>query len=401
VPVSLVELRTMTRQRTGTSKADTKDNAAAAVFLAPWLIGLFGLALGPMAASLYLSFTDYNLLQDPSFVGLDNLRRMISDDRLHHSLAVTFEYVLISVPSQLIVALLLALVRGEGIHHRTALDRLGEMTSAWTGAHRRTRPRIAEPQERDDMEHTWRWFGPRDPITLAEIPQTGATAVVTALHDIPIGEVWPVEAIAHRKSVIEAAGLTWSVVENLRTFLRHVVPVAAEAGVRLAIHPDDPPRPLLGLPRIVSTAADARWILEAVNDPANGLTLCVGSYGVRPDNDIVAMIREFGSRIYFTHLRSTRREADQLSFHEATHIDGDIDMVAIVRELVREERRRESCGGARLPMRPDHGHQMLYDQTNDRRTYPGYSLIGRMKGLAELRGVEKAVRTLEAPRADR
>jgi mannonate dehydratase len=392
------------------------------------------------------------------------------------------------------------------------------------------------------MEHTWRWFGPADPITLAEIRQTGATGVVTALHDIPVGDLWPVEAIVRHKAVIEEAGLTWSVVEsvpvhddikrgepgadrwieswaqtlrnlaacgidtvcynfmpvldwartdlrhrladgtwalrfdhddfavfdlfilsrpaasadytdaqlhrarqrfdamtkqqrqqlsdavamplpgatatrsledlrkdlaafagisaatlreNLRTFLRQVVPVAAEAGVRLAIHPDDPPRPLLGLPRVVSTAADARWILESVDEPANGLTLCVGSYGVRGDNDILAMIREFGPRIHFTHLRSTRREADDLSFHEAVHIDGDIDMVAIVRELCREERRRETHGGARLPMRPDHGHQMLYDQSNERRTYPGYSLLGRMKGLAELRGVEKAVRSLE------
>lgn len=397
------------------------------------------------------------------------------------------------------------------------------------------------------MEHTWRWFGPQDPISLAEIRQTGATGIVTALHDIPAGEVWPVAAIADRRAQIEAAGLTWSVVEsvpvhdeikrgepsagrwtenwaqtlrnlaaggidlvcynfmpvldwvrtdhrhvlpdgtwalrfdaddfaafdlyllgrpgassdytapqrrqararfdamtagqrqalcdavavglpgsmgtrsldslrtevaayagisdgtlraNLKVFLEYVVPVAAEAGVRLGIHPDDPPWPLLGLPRIVSQAADARWILAAVDHPANGLTLCAGSYGVRSDNDLPAMIREFGPRIHFVHLRSTRRETDPRTFHEAAHIDGDIDMVAIMRELAVEEGRRERDGGARLPMRPDHGHQMLYEQHDDRRTYPGYSLIGRLKGLAELRGVEAAVQALLPETAD-
>lgn len=393
------------------------------------------------------------------------------------------------------------------------------------------------------MEHTWRWFGPRDPISLADIRQTGATGIVTALHEIPNGEVWPLAAIAERKALIEAAGLTWSVVESipvhedikrglpgreryldnyrqslrnlaqcgidvvcynfmpvldwtrtqlahrlpdggwalrfdqdafaafdlcilqregaeaeyaaeeierarrhhaglddagrealvrtliaglpgaeegysvadLRTllgtyagidaarlrehlavFLQAVVPVAEEVGIRLAVHPDDPPRPLLGLPRVVSTAADAQWLLDAVPSPANGLTFCTGSYGVRADNDLVAMARQFAPRIHFVHLRATRREADPRSFHEAHHLDGDVDMVGVIRELVREERRRERAGGARLPMRPDHGHQLLDDQ--GRRTNPGYSLIGRLKGLAELRGVEQAVRRLEEAR---
>lgn len=393
------------------------------------------------------------------------------------------------------------------------------------------------------MEHTWRWFGPRDPISLADIRQTGATGIVTALHEIPNGEVWPLAAIAERKALIEAAGLTWSVVESipvhedikrglpgreryldnyrqsmrnlaqcgidvvcynfmpvldwtrtqlahrlpdggwalrfdqdafaafdlcilqregaeaeyaaaeierarryhaglddagreelvrtliaglpgaeegysvadlrallgtyagidaarlrehLAVFLQAVVPVAEEVGIRLGVHPDDPPRPLLGLPRVVSTAADAQWLLDAVPSPANGLTFCTGSYGVRADNDLVAMARQFAPRIHFVHLRATRREADPRSFHEAHHLDGDVDMVGVIRELVREERRRERAGGARLPMRPDHGHQLLDDQ--GRRTNPGYSLIGRLKGLAELRGVEQAVRQLDEAR---
>lgn len=389
------------------------------------------------------------------------------------------------------------------------------------------------------MEHTWRWFGDRDPITLAQVRQTGATGVVTALHDIPNGEVWPVEAIAARREQIEAAGLVWSVVEsvpvhedikrggplrdravaayqqtirnlaacgidlvcynfmpvldwsrtdlgysledgtwalrfdadqlaafdlfllrrpgaaaeydaaqtararavldamddearerlvdtillglpgseerymldefraalatydavdadalraNLGSFLREVVPVAEEVGLRLAIHPDDPPRPLFGLPRVVSTAEDAQHLLDAAPSPANGLTMCIGSYGSRADNDVVAMTRRFAERIYFAHLRSVRLQDGGRSFYEAPHIAGDADMVAVIAALVAEERRRDREGGPRLPMRPDHGQRMLDDQA--RETYPGYSLIGRLKGLAELRGVEQAVRRL-------
>nr|WP_299245019.1 mannonate dehydratase [uncultured Halomonas sp.] len=390
------------------------------------------------------------------------------------------------------------------------------------------------------MEHTWRWFGPNDPIRLDEVRQTGATGIVTALHDVPNGEVWTIEAIEARKRMIEAAGLAWSVVESVpvteaikkglperdahietycqtlrnlaacgidtvcynfmpvldwtRTdltyrladgalalrfdqtafaafdlyllerpeaaqeygddekaearayldtldqpardkltnniiaglpgaeehytlarfrevlaeydeidagklrehlgyFLQAIIQVAEEVGIRMAIHPDDPPRPLLGLPRVVSTAQDAQWILDAAPSPANGLTLCTGSYGVRSDNDLADMARRFGPRIYFTHLRATRRETpDPRSFHEAPHLAGDVDMVAVIAALVEEERRREREGGPRLPLRPDHGHYILDDQHRD--TAPGYPLYGRMRGLAELRGVEVAVRQL-------
>ncbi|WP_456268077.1 mannonate dehydratase [Kushneria sp. AK178] len=392
------------------------------------------------------------------------------------------------------------------------------------------------------MEHTWRWFGPDDPVTLAEIRQAGATGIVTALHGHDPHTPWSVEAINERKHLIEAAGLSWSVVEsvpvpeaikqaldvpardraievfcatlenlaacgintvcynfmpildwtrtelewpleeggqalrfdrtdfaafelfilerpgartlyseaeieaarqrveamddiarerlvttliaglpgadqhytlaqflehlrayeaigedqlrhNYRHFLQKVVPVAERAGLRLAVHPDDPPRPLLGLPRIVSTAEDARWVLDQVRSPANGLTFCTGSYGVRADNDLVAMAREFGPHIHFVHLRATRRDADDpASFIEAGHLDGDVDMVGVIGELVREERRRAKEGGAGLPLRPDHGHRLCDDSS--RQTNPGYPLIGRLKGLAELRGVERAVQAL-------
>ncbi|WP_251977001.1 mannonate dehydratase [Salinicola avicenniae] len=391
------------------------------------------------------------------------------------------------------------------------------------------------------MEATWRWFGPADPITLDEIRQAGATGIVTALHEIPNGEVWPVEAIVERKRLIEAAGLRWSVVESvpvhesikqglpaaaihldryrqtltnlgacgidvvcynfmpildwtrtdlawplpsggtalrfdqtafaafdlfllaregadndyddseraaahaylatlddtararlvetiiaglpgteehytledfrhaldaysgidaetlrghLRHFLQAVVPTAARAGVRLAIHPDDPPRELLGLPRVVSTADDAQFVIDSAPDPSNGLTFCTGSYGVRADNDLVAMAERFAPHIHFVHLRATRREADPASFHEAEHLDGDVDMVGVIAALIREQRRRMTSGDGdpRLPMRPDHGHHLLDDLHRDSR--PGYPLIGRLKGLAELRGVEHAVARL-------
>jgi mannonate dehydratase len=182
--------------------------------------------------------------------------------------------------------------------------------------------------------------------------------------------------------------------ETLGDFLEAVAGAAEEAGVRLCIHPDDPPRSLLGLPRVVSTAADARWLLARADTPANGLTFCTGSYGVRPDNDLPAMAREFAARIHFVHLRSTRREADPESFHEAAHLDGDVDMVAVIRELTLEERRRTAEGraDAAIPMRPDHGHQILDDI--GRKSNPGYPAIGRLRGLAELRGVMRAVAAL-------
>jgi mannonate dehydratase len=391
------------------------------------------------------------------------------------------------------------------------------------------------------MEQTWRWFGPKDPVPLQHIRQAGATGIVSALHHLPNGAVWPVAEIEKRKAEIEAAGLTWSVLESvpvseeiktrsgdwrahlqayaqtirnlaacdvkticfnfmpvidwtrtdlayrlpdgslalrfdatdfaafdlfilrrsgadadytperiaqakaayevmdaatrdrltktviaglpgaeesytpemlraalaryqgvskdelrgrLGEFLDAVVPAAEEAGARLGIHPDDPPRPLLGLPRIVSMAEDARWILKRIESPANGLTFCTGCYGARPDNDLVAMAKEFASRIHFLHLRSTRRESDPETFYEAAHLDGDIDMVGVIREVVLEERKRTHDGrtDATIPMRPDHGHQMLDDI--GKKVNPGYSAIGRLKGLAELRGVERAVSQL-------
>jgi len=391
------------------------------------------------------------------------------------------------------------------------------------------------------MEQTWRWFGPKDPVPLQHIRQAGATGIVSALHHLPNGMVWPIAEIEKRKREIEAAGLTWSVVESVpvsediktrsgdwrthlqayaqtirnlaardvrticfnfmpvidwtRTdlayrlpdgslslrfdatefaafdlfilrrqnaeaeytperiaqakaaydgmdqaaqdkltktiiaglpgaeesytldmlraalgryrgmskdelrsqvgeFLDAVVPAAEEAGARLGIHPDDPPRALLGLPRIVSTAEDARWILGRAESPANGLTFCTGCYGARPDNNLVAMAKEFAARIHFLHLRSTRREADPETFYEAAHLEGDVDMVGVIKQVVLEERRRTNDGrtDAAIPMRPDHGHQMLDDI--GKTVNPGYSAIGRLKGLAELRGVARAVETL-------
>lgn len=388
------------------------------------------------------------------------------------------------------------------------------------------------------MEYTWRWYGPNDPITLAEIRQTGATGIVTALHEVDNAAVWSPAAIDERKVEIEAAGLAWSVVEsvpitdavklglperdadiatfcetlrnlaaasidvvcynfmpvadwtrtdlalplatggtalafdqtafaafdlyllerpgaaadyreaeqaaardyldtldgsarnrlidtvtaglpgadnhydlagfraaiaqfagldktglrdNLRYFLEQVAPVAEEVGIRLAIHPDDPPRPLFGLPRVVSSAEDARWILDAVDVPANGLTFCTGSYGVAAGNDLVAMAAEFAARIHFVHLRAVARDpAEPRSFHEAEHLGGDADMPGVMSTLIDEQVRREIEGGARLPVRPDHGHNLLDDAR--RETRPGYSLYGRFKGLSELRGLEVGLR---------
>lgn len=181
---------------------------------------------------------------------------------------------------------------------------------------------------------------------------------------------------------------------NLLEFAGAISETAAEVGVRLGIHPDDPPRSLLGLPRVLSTAADTRALLAASPEVANGLTFCAGSFGVRADNDLVAMVREFADRIHFVHLRSTLREEDPESFHEAAHLDGDVDMVGVITALVAEERRRAEAGraDAEIPMRPDHGHQLLDDQTRDSR--PGYPAIGRLRGLAELRGVMRAVEAL-------
>jgi mannonate dehydratase len=173
---------------------------------------------------------------------------------------------------------------------------------------------------------------------------------------------------------------------HLIAFLQEVVPVAEELGIRLAIHPDDPPWPLFGLPRVVSTAADVRSILAGVDTPANGLTFCVGSYGARADNDLTAMVNEFASRIHFAHLRQVVREPDG-SFYEAEHLRGSSDMPGVICALLREEtrRKRQNRLDHEIPMRPDHGHLLADDISRD--ANPGYSLVGRLKGLAELRGV--------------
>ncbi|MBY4893652.1 mannonate dehydratase [Rhodobacteraceae bacterium N5(2021)] len=377
------------------------------------------------------------------------------------------------------------------------------------------------------MRETWRWFGSLDALTLPEIAQTGAAGIVTALHEIPYGEVWSAEAIAARNAQITDAGFTWDVVEslpiheaikrgegdlsglfanyrqsmanlatngvrticynfmplldwtrtdlahplprggtclrfeaakmaafevhmvkragaedtysaevlaaarswfegateaqhaellaavmsglpgaydrydirklrsalraydglsradlraNLKRFLEEVIPTAQDLGMAMGIHPDDPPRDILGLPRIVSDADDIAWLLDAVDTPENGLTLCTGSLGANPANDLPNIVRRFGDRIPFAHLRNVAKDPDG-SFQEAAHLEGDTDMVAVIDELLKAESRRDTV----IPFRPDHGHDLLSD--TGRQTHPGYPLIGRLRGLAELRGV--------------
>ncbi|MCG7521440.1 mannonate dehydratase [Ruegeria sp. Ofav3-42] len=176
---------------------------------------------------------------------------------------------------------------------------------------------------------------------------------------------------------------------RLGAFLDIVLPIAEEEGVRLSIHPDDPPRDLFGLPRIVSTKDDLDWIIAHNPSPANGVTLCAGSLGVRADNDMLEIIESFGERIHFAHLRTVKREADPRSFHEDCHLAGDTDLVAIIRALLALERRT----GRQIPMRPDHGHQILHDQ--EHQSTPGYPAIGRLRGLAELRGAAAALKGLD------
>ena len=264
------------------------------------------------------------------------------------------------------------------------------------------------------MIHTMRWFGPNDPVSLMDIRQAGCSGVVSALHQLPVGAIWTIEAIEERKKWIEADNghytpLHWLVVESLpvhehikkgladreyyienyRQSLRNL----AACGINLCIHPDDPPASLLGLPRVVSTENDLRQLMDVCQLNANGITFCTGSIGVREDNDLVKIIEQFGDRIHFVHLRSTKREPGTRNFHEAPHLNGDVDMYEVVKALLKEEQKRKAAGitNPQLPMRPDHGFQMLDDL--HKKTYPGYSAIGRLKGLAELRGLEMGIKS--------
>jgi len=390
----------------------------------------------------------------------------------------------------------------------------------------------------NNLEQTFRWFGPNDPVTLAAIKQTGATGIVNALHHIPCGDVWSVDEIKQRDAIIKTAGFNWSVVEsvnihesiktagslrdkyianyittinnlaaagikvicynfmpvldwtrtnldfrlpndasalryhapavaafdlyileregayadfseqqqqaakafldgisaaekelltntimaglpgtdevftidefkehlkkyqdtdanklkeNLAFFLKAIIPHAEKVGIKMCIHPDDPPFPILGLPRVVSTEKDLKDIVESCPSPNNGITFCTGSLGARADNDLPGIVSRLGEHIHFLHLRNVQRETDG-SFYEADHLGGSNDMYAIMKNVILEQKKRLDNGreDIAIPMRPDHGHKILDDFNYD--TYPGYSVEGRLKGLAELRGLEFGIK---------
>lgn len=231
---------------------------------------------------------------------------------------------------------------------------------------------------------------PSDVITRAQAWYEASTpgdqaALLTAIMSGLPGAYDRFDIAQLRRALTAYEGLTRDDLRaNLKRFLQEIIPTAQELGMSFCIHPDDPPRDILGLPRIVSDATDIAWIMEAVPAPENGLTLCTGSLGANPANDLPEIARLFGDRVHFAHLRNVRRDPDG-SFEEATHLGGDTDMVAVIAELLVAERRR----GVSIPFRPDHGHDLLSDA--DRQSHPGYPLVGRLRGLAELRGVVTAL----------
>tara|TARA_E500000318_G_scaffold68629_1_gene63458 strand:+ start:1899 stop:3122 length:1224 start_codon:yes stop_codon:yes gene_type:complete len=220
----------------------------------------------------------------------------------------------------------------------------------------------------------------------AELERTVAFGLPGAVDNLSLDDL---RALLETYANIDADTLR----ANLVAFLEEVVPVAREVGIRMCCHPDDPPFALLGLPRIMSTEADYAFVMQALDVPENGITLCSGSLGVHPENDLPGMMKRWGERVHFIHLRNTKRESEELpcSFHEAEHLDGDTDMVSLIEQILHEEARRKSSGRSdwNIPMRPDHGQDILDDL--NRKGQPGYPAIGRLKGLAELRGVMTAL----------
>ena len=244
----------------------------------------------------------------------------------------------------------------------------------------------AEAEHAPVLDRARAWFdaaSESDKATLLSSIMAGLPGAFDR-YDIPA-----LRRMLDRYKDIQAGGLR----EHLLRFLREIIPTAEEVGIRMAIHPDDPPRPLMGLPRIVSDADDLAFITEAVDSAANGLTLCTGSLGAGAQNDVPAITRQFAGRIHFVHLRNVAKEPDG-SFMEAEHLGGDTDMVAVVETVLEEQKRRRDAGDVRwrIPFRPDHGHELLDDIAKG--SFPGYSAIGRLKGLAEIRGVMTAVSRL-------